>query len=211
MREYIVRQGDCISSIAYRFNLLPDSIWNDPANAELKAEREDPNVLLPGDVVYVRSKELKEVPGATEQRHRFRAKGMTEKLIIYFMHSMDEPRSSEAYILEIDGALYEGMTDVDGKVEIPIPPNAKRGKIKFWEDGYERELELGRLDPITEISGVQGRLMHLGFFRGPIDGKMSEELERAIRRFQQSQNPDKEPTGKLDEETLNMIQEAHGG
>ncbi len=71
-----VRQGDSIASIAERFSLLPESVWNDPANAELKSRRKDPSVLMPGDEVVVRRKEMKEVSISTGNRHQFRIKGV---------------------------------------------------------------------------------------------------------------------------------------
>ena len=201
-----VKQGECISSIAYRYNLLPDTIWNDPANAELKALRKDQNILMPGDKVVVRKKEMKEAPISTGSRHRFQTKGFQEKLVIHFKLN-DKPRTSEACVLEIDGVLSKGQTDGSGKVEIPIPPNAKTGMISFRETGDVYKLDFGHLDPIEEISGIQGRLSSLGFYDGPINGKMSEELEQAIRDFQETK--DMKPTGKLDDTTRNMIEQAY--
>ena len=206
--KYKIRQGDCISSIAYRYNLLPETIWDDPANAKLRSLRKDPNVLLPGDEVVVRRKEMKNMPISTGKRHRFQIKGFQEKFAIQFKLG-DEPRDNEAYVLNIDGTLAEGQTDENGNVEFLIPPNARTAKILFRDRGDEYTLQLGRMDPITELSGVQGRLDNLGFFYGPIDGKMSEELEQAIRDFQEAN--DMEPTGDLDEETRNKIEQAHGG
>jgi peptidoglycan hydrolase-like protein with peptidoglycan-binding domain len=46
------------------------------------------------------------------------------------------------------------------------------------------------------------------FYKGDIDGKMSDELEQTIRVIQERNNL--EPTGKLDEATRNKIQEEHG-
>jgi len=206
-KKYIVKQGDCISSIAFKYGFFPDTIWNDSKNSKLKQDRKDPNVLLPGDEVYIRDKEEKEESCASEERHSFRRKGVPEIFNIQFKIN-DEPRANEAYVLDIDGELSEGQTDENGIAEIWIPPNAKKGKISFRDTGEEYELELGELDPITEISGVQQRLQNMGFYEGPIDGKMSEELEQAIRIIQERN--DLEPTGKLDETTRDMIQEEHG-
>ena len=207
-RKYMVKQGDCISSIAFKYGFFPDTIWNDSKNSKLEQDRKDPNVLKPGDEVYIRDKEEKEESCASEKKHRFKRKGVPEKLIIQFMCD-GEPRANEAYVLDIDGALSEGTTEKDGKVEIAIPPNARKGTISFRDSGDKYELELGDLDPITEISGVQGRLKDLGFYDGPVDGQVSPKLCQAITAFQKSKNL--EETGKLDESTRNNIQESFGG
>jgi hypothetical protein len=211
-KKYTVKQGDCISSIAYAHDMFPDTIWNDPENAELKEKRKDPYVLLPGDVVSIRDKEVKEVSCASEQRHRFKRKGVPEKLTIQFMIE-DEVRACDPYVLEIDGTpakLGNLETDERGIIDVWIPPRAMKAKITFTESGDAYEFDLGRQDPITEISGVQGRLRNLGFYEGAVDGKMSEELEQAIADFQASQNPDQEPSGTLDDATRSKIVEIHG-
>jgi len=207
-KKYTVRQGDCISSIAFKYGLFPDTIWNDSKNNKLKQDRKDPNVLLPGDEVYIRDKEEKEESCSSEKKHRFKRKGVPERLRIQFMDEEDKPRSNESYTLEIDGDLSESKTDKDGKVEIWIPPNAKKGKITFPDSGEEYELELGELDPVTEITGVQARLSNLGFYEGEVDGKMCEELEQAIRDFQE--NKGLETTGKLDESFRQKLEKVYG-
>ncbi len=180
----------------------------DPKNRELKQERKDPNVLLTGDVVYVREKEEKEESCAAKQRHRFRRKGVPEKLIIQFKRQ-GEPRADEEYTLDIDGSLSDGKTDGDGKVEVTIPPNARKGKIVFREAGDAYDLDLGNLDPVTEVAGVQGRLRNLGFYAGAVNGKNSPELELAIRSFQEAEGL--KITGKPDDSTRKKIEDAYGG
>ncbi len=208
---HTVKQGDCISSIAFAHGFFPDTIWNDPENARLKEERKDPNVLKPGDVVRVRDKEPRTESCASENRHRFRRKGVPEKLVIHFS-VVDEPRANEAYVLEIDGRrVGDGgsKTDGDGKVEAWIPPDAEKGKITFPATGDEYELRLGHLDPITEVSGVQGRLKDLGFYDGPLDGQASPALRAAVGAFQRSAQLVE--TGELDEETREKVRTAFGG
>ena len=58
--NHTVRAGDCISSIAFERGFFPDTIWNHGDNSDLKTRREDPNVLLPGDVVVVPDKVKKQ-------------------------------------------------------------------------------------------------------------------------------------------------------
>jgi len=205
---FIVKQGDCISSIAYEHGLFPDTIWNDSKNSQLKQDRKDPNVLMPGDKLYIRDKDQKEESCASEKKHRFRRKGVPEKLVIRF-EVQGEPRTNEDYVLDIDGQLSEGTTSSDGMVEIAIPPNARTGKISFRASGEDYYLQLGQLDPVTEISGVQARLRNLGFYEGEIDGKMNEDLGEAIQHFQETQQL--EPNGSRDATLEKKLQEAHGG
>lgn len=207
-KKYIVKQGDCISSIAFKYGFFPETIWNDSKNSELKQERKDPNVLLPGDEVYIRDKEEKKESRPPEKRHRFKRKGVPEKLRLQFLDEEDKPRANLHYTLEIDGEFSEDKTDKDGKVEISIPPNAQAGSITLTESGEEYELQLGDLDPVTEITGVQARLRNLGFYEGEIDGKTSEELEQAIKDFQKEKGLD--PTGKLDESFRQKLEKAYG-
>lgn len=205
--RHVVKQGECISRIAFEYGLFPDAVWNHPDNSQLKELRKNPYVLMPGDVVVIPDKRVKEVELPTGKRHRIRRKGVPEKLVMKFTRG-DELRSNERYILEIDGKQIEGSTDGGGIVELEIVPNAKIARMTFVEDGEELEFELGGLDPVTELSGIQGRLRNLGLYEGPVDGKMSGELEEAIKLFQERNKLD--PTGRVDDALKSALQNAHG-
>jgi len=92
MADYTVKQGDCLSSIAAKYGLFWEKIWNHPKNARLKEQRKDPNILYPGDVVFVPEKEVKEESGATEQRHQFKKKGAPAKLRLRLMKNPGSPQ-----------------------------------------------------------------------------------------------------------------------
>jgi len=207
MPEYTVKQGDCISSIAHQHGLLPKKIWDHPDNAQLKENREDLNILKPGDVVFVPEKEEKEESGATEQRHRFRKKGVPAKLRLQ-LKTGDKPRADESYILDIDGEVFSGATDGDGKLEHPVPPNAKRGLLLVGGNQEEYVLNLGHIDPIDEVSGVQARLNNLGFDCGKVDGVRGPKTEAAIKEFQKQY--DLNETGNMDQQASEKLREVYG-
>jgi len=206
-KKYIVKQGDCISSIAFKYGFFPDTIWNDSKNSKLKQDRKDPNVLMPGDEVYIRDKEEKEESCASEKHHRFKRKGVPEKLILQFKLN-GELRSDEPYIVDIDGMISEGKTDKDGQAEIPIPPNAVKGKISFKDTGDEFDLELGHMNPVSETSGVKARLHNLGYDCGPVDETLDEKTEEAIKAFQQDIGLS--VSGEVDQATRDALVREHG-
>lgn len=204
--SYQVKDGDCLSSIAFEHGFFPDTIWNHANNAALKEKRKDPNVLMQGDVVFVPDKRLKEVNEPTNQVHKFRLKNCPAKLSLRLLFN-GEPRRSEAYTLDIDGKITNGTTDSDGNIKISIPPNARRGKLVIGADERKMEynLKLGTLDPIDKISGVQSRLNNLGFNCGRIDGVMNPETKEALQAFQVTVGLP--PTGELDAATKAKLYE----
>ncbi len=206
MPEYIVKQGDCLSSISDKYGLSWKKIWDHPKNSQLKEQRKDPNVLFPGDKLFIPDKEEKAAAAATGQKHRFRRKGVPEKLEL-ILYLEGEPRRDEDYELEINGKFVRGKTDGQGKVSISIPPRAQRGKLILIKTGEEFNLELGHLDPITEITGVQARLANLGY-DVEVSGKWEERSKEALKLFQKQNELD--PSGEIDEPTRSKLKEVHG-
>jgi len=203
MPNHTVKQGECITSIADKYGLFWETVWNHDQNGELKQQRKDPNVLQPGDELFIPDKEVKEEDCATEQKHRFRKKGIPAMLKVRILLS-NEPLSDKPYTLIIDDQIIaEGITDQDGFVEEPIPPNAREGSIIVGE-GENRlvfPVSLGTLDPIDTDEGVAGRLMDLGY-------PAHDDLNEAIRAFQKDN--DIEPTGNIDNQTREKLKEAFG-
>ena len=185
MLKHTIQQGECISSVAFRYGFFPDTLWNHPENAALKRLREDPNVLLEGDVVTVPDLDAGGVDAACEQRHRFRRKGVPEKLRLRIEDDAGAPVPNAPYTLTVDGVTRRGTTDGGGWVIESIPPDARAGTLLVGKPGEEQEhaLELGRLDPITEISGVQARLRNLGY-DCEVTGRFDERTSGAVRKFQ---------------------------
>jgi hypothetical protein len=212
MPSYIVEQGDCISSIAYEFGFLPETVWNHPSNQALKDLRKDPNILLPGDQVYVPEVRRKELPAATDQRHVFKRKGVPELFQIVIEDEEGNPRKGSSYVLTIEKSGKRGKIGSDGLISMPIPPNAKSGllivgDLKDPHGRQEYELLLGHLDPLTDVCGIQKRLKNLGFDCAPEDGEIGPFTTAAIARFQDFVGL--EPTGELDDQTRSKLESDH--
>lgn len=201
MPTHVVQQGECVSSIAGHYGFKWETVWNHPNNASLLQKRNDPNVLYPGDEVYIPDSEIKEVPKGTEKRHKFVKKGASAKLKIRLLDDY-KPRAGVKYELEIDGALKSGVTDGNGFVQCPIPPGARRGRLLVGQGSTKDvyELRLGELDPLDTDEGISGRLLDLGFG--------TDNLSEAISAFQLREGL--EVTGEANQSTRSLLKERFG-
>jgi hypothetical protein len=206
MPNYIVQQGDCLSSIAYCAGFLPATIWDHPANSKLKSKRKDPNILLAGDELFIPELQIKEYSKPTDQSHKFIKKGVPALLRLQIFDG-EEPRANQNYILIIDGFHVSGVTDDQGKLEQPLIPNARKGMLTIGPDQMLYDLDFGHLDPVGEVSGVQGRLTNLGYDCGEVNGELNEPTRAALRAFQRRLQL--EQTGEMDEPTLRHLEKLH--
>jgi hypothetical protein len=213
--SYKVKGGDCIASIAFRYGLFPETVWEHSENAALRELRKNPAQLVPGDVVVIPDKVAKEVEGTTEQRHRFRRKGVPEELRMQLMEN-GKPLANVDYALELGGEIVDGKTDDDGYLEQNIAPDAKVGQLfVHYQDSHgvmqtaEYDLEVGELEPIDLRDGVVARLINLGFLE-PEDPEDvdDDELADAVTDFQRYLGL--EITGTVNDEVRNRLVEMHG-
>ena len=206
-RDYVVKQGDTIDSIAIEYGLLPDTIWTDPKNKALKDKRKNPNALLSGDVVYLKVSQQHEIPSTAKQKHKFKRKGFKSELKLVLLDD-GEPRKNVAYTLKIDDEEIKGTTDGDGLVKEKIHASAKKGTLTIEDTDEVIELQLGYLDPADEPTGIQGRLVNLGYGPGAIDGDIGLQTQSAVRQFQKDMGL--EVTGEPDQATIDKLDELFG-
>jgi N-acetylmuramoyl-L-alanine amidase len=185
-----------------------ETLWKHPENDGIREARRDPNVLLPGDKVFIPELRLKEESGATEQRHRFKRKGVPARLKIQ-VQDEDQPLRNEKYYLDVDGRRREGTTDGSGGLDEPMPCGARRAvlTVRPNESPLRYEIDLGGLDPHDSVRGVQARLKNLGY---PVlvAGELDAPTVRAVRAFQQDQRLN--VSGIVTEETCLKLKEIHG-
>jgi N-acetylmuramoyl-L-alanine amidase len=207
---YLVRQGDCIENIAEKHGLCWRTIWDAPENAKLKSIRKNPNTLLPGDKVFLPEKKPNHLDCATDSRHRFLRKDVPSELRV-IIRCAGKPVKDTPYNMNIDGVFVEGKTGADGMVRQKINPNATKCKLTVGTDPdvIVYEIHLGNLDPISELSGVQNRLINLGYDASESRGPSCPETIGAIRDFQS--NAKLAITGEMDNATRDALENAYGG
>ena len=206
MPKITAAQGDSIPSIAKDNGFFPDTIWNHPENAQLKAKRGSMNQLFPGDEVFVPDLQKRTESRSTDSKHKFKRKGVPAKLTMQ-LRMLGEPRKNEKYVLQIDGQILQGTLDGNGKLEQFIPPNAKSGQLLLNGGKEVIPVQIGYLNPVDEVSGVQQRLNNLGIFCGGEDGDLNEQTQAALKKFQQLNGLNM--TGEADGATKAKLRELH--
>jgi hypothetical protein len=211
MNPYIVKQGDYLDKIAHALRFDADKVWNDPANAELKKQR-DPDVLLPGDILQVPEVEPQWLPFQSGVTNRYVATIPKASVRLTFKNDKG-PLANEPYAVLGLASTQEGTTDGDGGLVLTIPVVVRECQVAFPQQGIVHAVRVGDMDPIDDPSGVRKRLQHLGYGRPPGDAAPSEdEVEAAdqvaILAFQKdSALP---LTGVVDDATKAALIKAHG-
>ena len=190
-----------MSSIADAHGFFWPTLWDAPENRELRDTRGDPNVLLPGDRVFVPELRPKTEDCETGLRHRFRRRGVPEKLRLRFTDADDGPRADALYTLTEGQDVRDGTTDADGYLEEWISTRTRIITIEF-EDGKTFRINVGDLDPPETPRGAAARLSSLGYARG------GACLSTVLETFQLAN--DLEATGQLDEPTVDKLVEVFG-
>ncbi len=204
-RYHVIRDGECLSSVALHNGYFPGTIWGHPQNDALRELRGDPNVLAVGDRLFLPDKEPKTSTVPTGKRHRFVRRGVPARFRLQILNA-DKPRPGLAYRLTIDGSIVlEGKTDGAGVLDVPIPPDARSGVLFIEEDGASHRVSFGRLAPLVLADGARQRLRNLGYLRGAATS--DDDMAAAVAMFQRKIGVD--PTGVLDEATADALLSAH--
>lgn len=210
---YVVQQGDSVLSISTAAGLLPDTVWNDAANAALKEARKDGEVLLPGDRLAVMAVRPKSLGCATGKTHVFRRKPVPATLTLYVQDETGAPFAGKKYELSIDDDTLSGTTGDDGKIEAKIRPASRNGSLTVWleepslPNPWVVELRLGELLPIQSTLGVQQRLSNLGLYIGELDGEAGNGTLAAVAAFQTTLGLT--VSGEIDQATRDKLVEIH--
>lgn len=225
VRKHIVRDGDWMESIAQGAGLSVREILEDPANEELMAERDNPNLLHPGDEVTLPYAEKKSHVLATGKRHVLRIEVPTAMFRFHLDAEMDDEdqggdESPPPVRYEL---IIEGRTSLNGEVkrgdpvELELPVTVRSGTLKLCLDPSDPEGELevpvsfSGLSPISETEGVQARLSSLGFDVGPVDGELGERSQAALRAFVATRSESEEAEAHEDLERAKiMLREEYG-
>lgn len=220
--EHRVRPGDCLSVLARRYGFASArELWDLPENAALKEKRRSPNVLHPGDVVFVPERREQTVAVRTGAEHRFRVKVPSVRLRVHVVERGGRALAGKRYQLLLGGEVREGTTGGDGLVDQEIPHDLTSAELRVFTGGkgmgehdfLRIPLAVGHLDPVEETSGVLHRLHNLGYAVGSSlrtgDVDLDDDARDALRDFQLDHGL--EPTGEIDDATRDELLRRHKG
>lgn len=206
MRTHCVQRGECIASIAARYGVSWQQVWDHPRNAELRERRSDPGVLRVGDVVAVPvAREAPPIsPGGVK---RFTARVPLVDLSL----SLGADAAGLPYRLVAGARTSEGTIEGDGRLVTQVPVHTDSALLVLEPDTERQRslgLNVGEIDPPDDLAGIKQRLRNLGYTIGELGNASTPELREALTAFQTAQGL--EATGELDDDTRDRLLEAHG-
>ncbi len=218
-----VQQGEWLAKIANHYHISDwrKTIWEHPNNADL-AQNRDPNLLYPGDRIFIPGRKPKLVSRPVDAAHEFKVKRKWDEFFLKVFGAGGKPVANERFILDVGTRKYTGSTDKDGELHIPkMDPGAGDGSLLFPKKNLEVPVQMGQMNPgetgnadnyDNGISGLQMRLANLGYNPGDADGIFGPHTRAAVMEFQifdMGLTPDK-VTGQLDDDTRQAIIDKHG-
>jgi hypothetical protein len=217
--NHIVKQGEHVISIAAAYGFSHyRTIWNHPQNEELKKKRDNPNVLFPGDVLFIPENEEKTYRGETERRHVFVRQGHVLMLNLKLHRGFAQAIRNTACDIYVEYDCRSATTDEDGNLKQQIPDTAVDATLLIKDseivDGkripleIEMPVKIGFLDPVEEISGQRARLANLGYYLGSAEEPDPAQFSSAVEEFQCDNSLFVD--GICGEETQARLKQIHG-
>ncbi len=189
-RLHVVQPGEWLGSIARNYGLAgAQDLYDFEANSHLRETRDDPNLVHPGDEVWVPATAnavALHLNGDGVSRLSVTARAAAAETIEVVLRDDDgDPVAATPYEFQIGGYHARGTTDDQGRVIQEFDARyLSYGRYTLVVDGQSIDLAVGHLDPINTVRGVQGRLANLGFDPGAIDGRLGPRTRSAVCRFQ---------------------------
>jgi len=215
-RVHVIRPGDYLTKLADRYQFDPETVWTHERNAGLRADRDDMDLLAPGDLVVVPDHlpETYDLQVGAENEYVVELRRVTVRTRFIVN---DEPLAGEPFTIAegiADCPAFE--TDGDGYAEFTVNTQVRDLPVFFPGKNLTYQLQIGYLDPATTPSGLRSRLLGLGYYAEvPLTqtklGKTELRalaLTRALAAFQDAEGL--AITGEADAATIARLTEVFG-
>jgi hypothetical protein len=231
MEPYVIRQGDYLTKLAYEMGFDATTVWQDGSNDDLRKERPDPDMLLPGDILYVPTA----APAGTALNigttNDFTAAVPTVTVSVRFD---DDRFASQPFTVPELPDLTGLQTGADGTATVTAPVTLESITVSFETPKAAYTCWIGYADPLNTLSGVFQRLQNLGYLDANMAPTDDVDVVRAgLRALKAAQTNGSDGSGdaggsgdsggsdtsddaglsddgKLDEATAMLLFTAHG-
>ena len=191
-QQHTVAQGETLLRIAKQYGYQTSkALYNHPSNAEFKALRPDPNLIYPGDKITIPPKKEKFIPLRTNSINSFVVQNEKEYFRLQVSYDDGDDVAGKRVVLNIGSQTIDTVLQSDGLIEVELNNNdALTGTVDLYLNEGDTTptksfaVQIGNLDPIDTLSGVQGRCNMLGFDCGTVDGVMGKKTRIGVKEFQ---------------------------
>ncbi|MBU2894053.1 peptidoglycan-binding protein [Colwellia sp. D2M02] len=191
-QQHTVAQGETLLRIARQYGYKTSTaLYNHPSNAEFKALRPDPNLIFPGDIITIPAKKEKFMPLRASSINTFVVQNEKEYFRLKVFYEDGRDITGKRIVLNIGSQTIDTVLPTDGLVEVELNEN---DTLTAQIDLYLKEGEttpsksftaqVGELDPVDTLSGVQARCNLLGFDCGKVDGINGAKTKAGVKGFQ---------------------------
>lgn len=184
---HTTRRGEDLFTIAADAGRDWSALWDHPANEGLRRLRGRPNLLFAGDRVFVpdRADRVEEI--ACDQSHDFRLREAEVPLRMQ-LRANGRILRNQPFRLFLGGDVITGNLDGEGRLDTKVPADARSARLVVGRGLASRryQIQLGGLEPINSVRGIQQRLFNLGYRCG-VTGELDEPTKRALRCFQRKE------------------------
>ena len=191
-QQHTVAQGETLLRIAKQYGYQTSkALYNHPSNAEFKALRPDPNLIYPGDKITIPPKKEKFIPLRTNSINSFVVQNEKEYFRLQIIHEDGDDITGKRIVITIGSQTIDTVLPSNGLIEVELTENdSLTGQVDLYlkEDQSSPSesftAQVGHLDPIDTLSGVQARCNLLGFDCGTVDGINGSKTKAGVRDFQ---------------------------
>lgn len=163
---HTVVPGETIQTIAKAHGFRQwRRVLHHPTNSQLREGRPNPEVLAPGDHVFVPEREPKSEPAHVDEETVFVLAPTRRELVLSLQGAGWASGAGTPYSLSIEGTENEGIVDSQGRAQHDIAIDARQASLVLELDDdvpAAIELDIGALDPVETEQGVRARLYNLG-------------------------------------------------
>lgn len=190
---HTVKQGENLGKIARQYKIGDwKEIYLHPSNADFRKKRPNPNIICPGDALFIPEQKSQRVTVRTGAGHRFVVCRAYEELKLRLVDDEGNLLANLKTRFDLGAGPQTAITDSRGMLTIQVDdPELQELRLELFADedtetaSHHYDIKLSHLDAADTLAGLQGRLNALGYDCGVVDGIYGNQTKAGIMSYQQ--------------------------